>query len=151
MPTEPVAVVGAGNWGTTLAHLVASNGHPTRLWTRDRARSEEINTQRTHARWLPDLILAPGVTASISLEDVVAPARFVLIAVPSQAFREVCRQLGEVLRPEQLVVHGTKGLEAATHRRMTQILQEETCARQIGVLSGPNIAPEIARANRPAR
>jgi glycerol-3-phosphate dehydrogenase (NAD(P)+) len=57
----------------------------------------------------------------------------------------VCRELGELLRPEHLVVHGIKGLEAESHLRMSQVLLEETCVRQYGVLSGPNIANEVAR------
>lgn len=140
-----IAVIGAGNWGTTLAHLVASNGHHTWLWTRDAGQRDEINRQRSNQRGVPGLTIAPGVTATVDLAQAVAGASLVLVAIPSQAFREVARALGEVLAPEQVVIHGTKGLEAGTHRRMSQILQEETCARQIGVLAGPNIATEIAR------
>jgi glycerol-3-phosphate dehydrogenase (NAD(P)+) len=83
------------------------------------------------------------------LREALSEAALVLIAIPSQAFRSVCRQLGDVLSPDQFVLHATKGLEEKTHRRMTEILREETCAREIGVLSGPNIAAEIAE-GRPA-
>lgn len=139
-----VAILGAGNWGTTLAHLVASNGHEVRLWTRDGARALEVNHSRTSAS-VPGLVIADGVLASTSLVEVVRGAALVLVVLPSQAFREVCRALGEHASPEQPVVHCSKGLELGSHRRMSEILFEETCARQIGVLSGPNIAAEIAR------
>jgi glycerol-3-phosphate dehydrogenase (NAD(P)+) len=144
MAQLPIAVLGAGNWGTTLAHLVASNGHDVRLWTRDGARALEINRARTSAS-VPGLSLAHGVVASTSLAEVVRGAALVLVVLPSQAFREVCRALGDHVSPEQPVVHCCKGLELGTHRRMSEILLEETCARQIGVLAGPNIAAEIAR------
>lgn len=139
-----IAVLGAGNWGTTLSHVVASNGHLVRLWTREGARALGINEQRTSAS-VPGLRLASGVRAATALAEVVHGAALVFVVVPSQAFREVCRELGDCSRPDQLVVHCSKGLELGTHRRMSEILFEETCVRQIGVLSGPNIATEIAR------
>jgi glycerol-3-phosphate dehydrogenase (NAD(P)+) len=141
---QTIAVLGAGNWGTTLAHLVASNGRRVRLWTRDRARALEINEQRTSAS-VPGLRIAGGVHAATALGEVVRDAGLVLIVLPSQAFRGVCRDLGDCSSPDQLVVHCSKGLELGTHRRMSEILFEETSARQIGVLSGPNIAAEIAQ------
>jgi len=73
-----------------------------------------------------------------------AGAQLVVYVVPSQSFRELACASGEHLAPEQLVVHATKGLELGSHARMSTILREETCARQIGVLAGPNIATEIA-------
>lgn len=144
-----VAVLGAGNWGTTLAHLVGSNGHPVRLWTRETEVREEINERHTHTRSLPGLSIAPGVRATSDLADAVQRASLILIAIPSQAFREVCRVAADVLMPEQLVIHGTKGLENGSHQRMSEILLAETCVRQFGVLCGPNIASEVA-AGKPA-
>jgi glycerol-3-phosphate dehydrogenase (NAD(P)+) len=149
MTPAPVAVLGAGNWGTTLAHVVASNGRPVLLWTRNPAQRDEVNTQHTNGRAVPGLSLSRGVRAVSDLPEALRRASLVLMAIPSQSFRDVCRELGELLAPEQMVIHGTKGLEGKTHRRMTQILLEETCAKQIGVLAGPNIAAEVA-AGKPA-
>ena len=139
-----VSVIGAGNWGTTLAHCIASNGHHVALWTRDAAQRDEINAGRTNLRSVPGLVIAPGVRAVTELQEAIAGATLVLLVVPSQVFREVCRRAAEFLSPEQLVIHATKGLEQRTHRRMSQVILEETCVRQIGILSGPNIAAEIA-------
>jgi glycerol-3-phosphate dehydrogenase (NAD(P)+) len=147
--TSSVAVLGAGNWGTTLANVVASNGRTALLWTRSAEQRDEINSRHTSARAVPGLSLSPGVRAVTELAEAVREAPLVLMAIPSQAFREVSRALGELLAPEQMVIHGTKGLEGKTHRRMTQILVEETCAKQVGVLAGPNIAAEVA-AGKPA-
>ena len=140
-----IAVLGAGNWGTTLSDLIASNGHAVRLWTRDGAQRDEINGRRSNERAVPGLRIAPGVTATSELGEAVRGAELVLVVIPSQSFREVSRALGDVLAPEQVVLHATKGLERESNARMTEILLEETCARQVGVLSGPNIAAEIAR------
>ncbi len=143
------AVLGAGNWGTTLARLIAGNGHPVRLWTRDRDRRDEINTRHTNERSLPGHSLPPSVIAVTSMEEALSGAQLVFLVLPSQSFREVCREAGRALLPDQLVVHATKGLESVSHKRMTEILLGETCARQLGVLAGPNIANEIA-AGKPA-
>jgi glycerol-3-phosphate dehydrogenase (NAD(P)+) len=140
-----VAVLGAGNWGTTLAHLVGANGNRVRLWTRDATRCDQINRERTNPRAVPGLVLASTVTATTDLGEALGDAALVLAVIPSQALRDVCRNAGALLRPDHLVVHATKGLEVGTHRRMSEILLEETCVRQIGVLAGPNIAAEIAR------
>ncbi|MEO8876813.1 MAG: NAD(P)H-dependent glycerol-3-phosphate dehydrogenase [Polyangiaceae bacterium] len=143
--TKPVAVLGAGNWGTTLAHLIASNGCRVLLFTRDRTQCDEINRDRTNHRAGLDLRISPGVCAVTDLGDAVSETELLLIAVPSQSFRDVCRAAASVVRPEQLVIHCAKGLELETHRRMSEVLLEETCLRQIGVLAGPNIASEIAQ------
>lgn len=140
-----ITVLGAGNWGTTLSDLIASNGHAVRLWTRDGAQRDEINERRSNERAVPGLRIAAGVTATSELGEAVRGAELVVVVIPSQSFREVSKALGEVLAPEQVVLHATKGLERESNARMTEILLAETCARQIGVISGPNIAAEIAQ------
>jgi glycerol-3-phosphate dehydrogenase (NAD(P)+) len=139
-----VAVLGAGNWGTTLAHLIAINGHEVRLLTHTEEASHEINEEHRNHRFAPTLQIHPAVSASHRHEEVIDGAQLVLIAIPSQSFREVCRAAEAFLSPDQFVIHATKGLEGGTHRRMSEVILEETCLRQIGVLSGPNIATEIA-------
>lgn len=144
-----VAVLGAGNWGTTLADAIAKNHHRVRLYTRDPMQRDEINERRTNTRAIEGLEIAAGVRAVSDLDEAVRDAELVVIAIPSQAFRRVCREAGRALQPDQAVIHGTKGLEIGTHRRMSQILVEETCVRQLGVVAGPNIAAEVAQ-GRPA-
>lgn len=144
MSRMKVAVLGAGNWGSTLSHLAGINGHDVHLWSRDPEQVEEINTSHTNRRAVPELELSKNVQATTKLKHAIADASLVLMVIPSQAFRQVCRAAGEVLLPDQVVIHATKGLERDTHRRMSQLISEETCVRQIGVLSGPNIAGEIA-------
>ena len=141
----PIAVIGAGNWGTTLAQVIAARGCEVRLWTRDPVQRDEINQRRSNVRSAPGLVLDPRVLAVSDVSQAISIAELVLIAIPSRAFRAVCHVFAGVIRPEQLVVHGTKGFEIDSHRRMSEIICEETCARQIGALAGPNIAAEIAR------
>ncbi|MCA9681089.1 MAG: NAD(P)-dependent glycerol-3-phosphate dehydrogenase [Myxococcales bacterium] len=144
-PSTPprVCVLGAGNWGTTIAHLIGQNGHPVQLWARSQEMCDEINDSHANSRYLSGLSLSPNIRATSDLEAAVVEAELILIVIPSQAFRHICGQIGPLVRPAQLAVHATKGLELSSHRRMTEIMLEETCLRQIGVLSGPNIAREL--------
>jgi glycerol-3-phosphate dehydrogenase (NAD(P)+) len=138
-----VSVLGAGNWGTTMAHLIGQNGYRVRLWARSREAADEINQRRTNERYLPGLKLSENIDATARLDEAVHDMELLFLVIPSQAFREVCQQLGELVRPSQLAVHATKGLELGSYQRMTEIIAAETCLRQIGVLSGPNIAREM--------
>ncbi len=145
MSRPVVSVLGAGNWGTTLADLVARNGRRVWLWTHAPRQRDEINHQHSNRDAVPGLVVHDGVTATCEPAEALDGTGLILIAIPSQAFRQVCRVLAPHVQPEHLVIHGTKGLEAGTHRRMSEILQEETCVRQLGVLAGPNIAVEIGQ------
>src|SRR5665647_485768 len=138
-----ISVLGAGNWGTTLADLIAENGHAVNLWMRSHEQRDEINARHMNERAVPGLRLSDKVSATSDLAEAVHGAEIVLVVVPSTAFREVASALGGVLAPEQVVLHATKGLERETNARMTEILSEETCAKQIGVICGPNLAPEV--------
>lgn len=154
MPNEPshalrVSILGAGNWGTTLAQLVALNRHAVQLWTRTDAQRDEINELHTNTAFAPGLTLVPGVRATVDLASACAEADLVIIAIPTHAFREVCRAASPSLSPRQHVIHVAKGLEVGTHARMSEILAHETRAQSFGVLSGPNLAPEVA-AGKPA-
>lgn len=140
-----VAVLGAGNWGTTLAHLAGLNGHVVRLWTRSDDACRSINDDHRNPRGIEGLAIDARVTAGTSLAACVDGASVVMVVVPAQAFREVARALGDHLAPSQVVLHATKGIELGTHLRMSEVLAQETCAKVIGVLSGPNLAGEIAR------
>ncbi|PRQ07103.1 NAD(P)H-dependent glycerol-3-phosphate dehydrogenase [Enhygromyxa salina] len=141
-----VSVLGAGNWGTTIAHLIGQNGFTVKLWARKQELADEINQLRRNSRYISGLEgvqLSANIVATASLAEAVRGVPLVFIVIPSQAFRSVCEQLGELVEPSQLAVHATKGLELGTYKRMTEIMLEETCLRRIGVLSGPNIAREM--------
>ncbi len=139
------AVIGAGNWGTVLADLIAANGHPVSLWCRREDQAREINRRRTNARYLPGIRLHRNIRATHRIDEAVTGKELLIVVIPSKAFRDVCASMGPLLTPDQLAVHATKGFEASTHCRMSEILRQETCLRQLGVLSGPNIAPEVAQ------
>jgi glycerol-3-phosphate dehydrogenase (NAD(P)+) len=146
MPGTPlqITVVGGGNFGTALANIIARNGHVTHLWMRDVAQVAECVEQRENRRYLPGHPLEALVEPTSDLERAVALSRVVLVTVPSESFREAAERVAPHLDADDVLVSGTKGIEADGFRLMSQILADVTGAERIGVLSGPNLAEEIA-------
>jgi glycerol-3-phosphate dehydrogenase (NAD(P)+) len=144
-----IAVLGGGSFGTALAAILAECRRRVLLWVRRPEQAEEINQRHRNSAYLEGFDLPADLRAGCDLELAVRRSRVIMLVVPSQSFRAVARQVGDLIGGDQILVHGTKGLELDTFKRMSQILREETCARKIGVLSGPNLARELM-AGRPA-
>jgi glycerol-3-phosphate dehydrogenase (NAD(P)+) len=139
-----VAVLGGGSWGTTVASLTATNTETT-LWARDEQTAREINEEHRNSRYLGDAQLSRSLKATADLEEALAGADVLVMAVPSQSFRSVLGQVVEHVRPWIPVVSLVKGLEQGTRRRMTEIVAEVMPGHPAGVLAGPNIAREVVK------
>ncbi|MDN6179524.1 MAG: NAD(P)H-dependent glycerol-3-phosphate dehydrogenase [Halomonas subglaciescola] len=139
-----VAVLGGGSFGTALSSIAADNGAEVRQWMRDAALVEQINDEHRNGRYLPDYAMNEAVHASTDMQAVLEGAELVLIAIPSKAFRSVVQAARQWLRPEQILVSTTKGIETDSFMLMSQVLEEETGFSHIGVIAGPNLASEIA-------
>jgi glycerol-3-phosphate dehydrogenase (NAD(P)+) len=137
-----VAVVGAGSWGTTVAHIAAHNT-PTVLWARRKELADEINDAHVNSDYLKDFSLHPSLRSTSSLEEAVANADTVMMAVPSHGFRDCLVEVAPYVRPWVPVVSLTKGLEQGTRLRMTEVVHEVLPGHPVGVLTGPNLAKEI--------
>lgn len=137
-----VGVVGAGSWGTTVAAMAALNT-PTKLWARNHATTESINSRHTNPTYLGDRALPDELSASSDLEEVVRDADVVVMAVPSHGFREVLHAAAPMVRPWVPIVSLTKGLERETGKRMTEVVADELPGHPAAVLTGPNLAKEI--------
>jgi glycerol-3-phosphate dehydrogenase (NAD(P)+) len=145
---EPrVAVVGAGSWGTAFGSITADKGIHTTLWARREELAEAIATGHENPDYLPGIALPPALTATHDLEHAVSDADVVVMAVPSHTFRQNLRDVLVVMSGKAPVVSLVKGIEQDTHRRMSEVMQEEgdLPAPRIAVVSGPNLAKEIAR------
>ncbi|MDI3327381.1 MAG: NAD(P)H-dependent glycerol-3-phosphate dehydrogenase [Alicyclobacillaceae bacterium] len=143
-----IAILGAGSWGTALAAVLARNGHAVRLWTRRRELAEEINRTRLNRKYLPDCTVPEGVTAYWELPRAVERVRHIVVAVPSNAFMEVCRALSPHLDSGISVLHATKGIDVETGRRMSELLLDacpSVPGGRVAVLSGPSHAEEVIR------
>ena len=147
MPELPsVAVLGAGSWGTALALLLGKKGVQVALWARDGELAETIRREGQNPRYLPNFPLPPSVSPTSDLAGAVCEAEVLVFAVPAGALREVAGAVRECLPSCLLVISAAKGLEA-DGSRPSQVLQRalgERCG-DIVVLSGPNLALELAR------
>lgn len=137
-----VTVLGAGSWGTTVAHLAAHNA-PTVLWGRDGEVAKAINDRHENPRYLPGRELHADLSATDDLADAVGRADLLVVGVPSGGFRQALAAAEPHLRPWVPVISLTKGLERGTALRMSEVIEQELPGRPTGVLTGPNLAKEI--------
>ncbi len=143
-----IAVLGAGNWGTTAALLLHGNGHDVRLWEFFEERAREMIETRENARFLPGVTIPPGVTVTSSLEQALDGAEIVVFVVPSSVMRDTARSAARSgrLSGDAVLVSLSKGLEHDSLATMTDIIAEETGGgHPLAAMSGPCIANEIAR------
>lgn len=142
---KKISVIGAGGWGTALALLLAENRAQVRLWAHNPAVAEELVSKRTNETYLPGVRLPPNVYATGDLADTL-DAELVLIVTPSKAIREIAGQIAALgPNPETVFVSCTKGIEHDTGKLVSQILEEILPGSRVGVLSGPNLAVEVAQ------
>lgn len=139
-----VAVIGGGSFGTAIANIVADNGYPVCLWMRNTDRVEEVNTKHTNRDYLPDIPLNPALRASADLAEAVSDCDVVFVSVPSKSCREVAKQLSPLLAVGTMLISTTKGIESDSNQLMSEVLREEVPQARIGVMSGPNLAKELA-------
>ena len=140
---QPIAVLGGGSFGTAIANLLAENGHSVRLWMRDAEQAESIRAHRQNPRYLKGVTLLPAVNAVTDLGQTLADCRLIFVALPSSALRQALSPFAEQLSGKMLV-STTKGIEAQGFMLMSQILEQIAPQARIGVISGPNLAREVA-------
>jgi glycerol-3-phosphate dehydrogenase (NAD(P)+) len=145
--SSTIAVLGAGSWGSVLAQLGASNCREVRLWARTEEHARAINSTRANPPYVPeDFRLNERVRVLSALERVFeGGVGAILWALPSEATREQARRIAPFVRGEEILIHATKGIEAGTMKRISEVLREEIACPRIGVLSGPNLSFEVAR------
>ena len=144
---KQVAVLGGGSFGTVLANIAASNGYQVSLWVRDAEQALRINSEGANATYHPELRLSDNITADEDLASVIMDAQFIFVATPSIIFEEVISRLEPLISPSVTVISCTKGIKSQPFRTMTDIITQHLghiIGDKVGVLSGPNLAKEIA-------
>ena len=144
MVSNKISVIGGGSFGTVIANIIANNGYDVSFWIRSPEQADEINNTHENSQYLPDYELNRNVVATLDMADAVKDSDIVFLAVPSISFREVVKTVIAHASPEAMLVSMTKGIEAGSFLLMSQILKQESPNAKIGVLSGPNLAKEIA-------
>lgn len=138
-----VVVLGGGSFGTVLANLAASNGYKVSLWVRDSEHALRINSEGANKSYHPELKLSENILASESLKDVMQDASIIFVATPSIIFGQIITRMSKFIDNEAYVISCTKGIIDNPFRTLSQIISSEI-KNSIGVLSGPNLAREIA-------
>lgn len=138
---NPIAVLGAGAWGTALAVLLARNGQAVRLWDHDTNRLSQMASERIFA----GVAFPDQLTIALNLEDAVLGVTDICLVIPSHAFRQVLTQLKSLVSPDVRFVWGTKGLDPATHDFLHTVVYDVFSSNTpVAVLSGPSFAKEVA-------
>ncbi len=146
-----VAVMGAGSWGSAFSLVLADAGNEVRMWGRRADLCDTLTTTHENPDYLPGVVLPDAVSASSEPAKALEDADVVVLAVPSQTLRDNLGKWSHLLRPDSLLLSLMKGVELGTASRMSEVIAELTGAgpERVGVVSGPNLAKEIA-ARQPA-
>ncbi len=147
MSTSKISVIGGGSFGTVIANITAENGYEVSFWMRSESKAEQLNRTRENSQYLPNYQLNERVVATSDMAAAVKDSSLIFVAVPSSSFRQVVRDMVPHLAQSTVLVSTTKGIESGSFDLMTQILHQEAPNAKVGVLSGPNLAVEIAKKN----
>ncbi len=142
-----ISVIGGGSFGTVIANIIAENGYELSFWMRSASRAQELNRLQENTQYLPGYRLSERIIATSDVAAAVRDSKLIFVAVPSGSFRQVVRELVPHLLEDVVLVSTTKGIESGSFDLMSQILNQEMPQAKVGVLSGPNLAKEIASKN----
>ena len=143
MKSKNISVLGGGSWGTVLANLAASNQHSVTLWMRDSSVIDEVNRNKRNSKYLPQLELEEGIKATDDISTI-ENSEVIIFCIPSDSFREVSEIASKYIAKTTQLVTATKGVEKEKFSLMSQVLNEYMVDNPLGILSGPNLAKEIA-------
>jgi len=144
MNNKTVAVLGGGSWGTVLANLAAERGFKTTLWMRDSGVVEQVNLEKQNSKYLPGYKLSDNLVATSEMEAI-SSSDLVVFCIPSDSFRDIAKKAAPHIKTSSHLVTATKGVEEHGFVLMSHILNEVFGdEKSVGVLSGPNLAGEIA-------
>jgi glycerol-3-phosphate dehydrogenase (NAD(P)+) len=142
-----IAVIGAGAWGTALAvSLAGRGGHDLSLWAHSPDHAAELAETGENKRYLPGFILPADILITSDLNTAIDGADILLCVPPAQATRSILQQIAPSLKPAQVLISASKGIEERTFLRMSQVMSEFAPDNPIGTLGGPSFAQEVAAA-----
>ena len=143
---KKIAVLGGGSFGTVLANIAASNDNNVSLWVRDSEQALRINSEGANSTYHPELKLSSNIAASENLEEVLKDSDIILIATPSIIFENIVQRIVPMIEGGVHIISCTKGIKLDPFRSMSDIISMnvDLNINSVGVLSGPNLAREIA-------
>ena len=142
---KKICVLGAGSWGSALALSLAKKGYSITMWTLNQEQADKINTTKENINYLPGVLFPNNITLTTNIEDAVVDSKLIVLAVPSQAIRSICKQIKPFVSKEQVLVDVAKGLEKGTGLRLSEVCKDELPENPYVALSGPSHAEEVAK------
>jgi len=139
-----ISIIGSGSWGTAIAIMLAENGHHVRLWSYSQAECEGLKTHGENLPFLPGYKIPQSVEYTTDI-SACANADVIVCALPSFAVRKTMGQLSPYIKPGQVILNISKGLENDTLLTLSAVLREELPMGEIAVMSGPSHAEEVAQ------
>jgi glycerol-3-phosphate dehydrogenase (NAD(P)+) len=138
-----VSVFGAGAWGSTMAQVLSDAGNDVLLWGRNEEVISEINSSHTNAQYLESHILPENLVATSDLAAAFNYSDIYILAIPAQQLRATLEDWKAHVKPESIIVSTLKGIEISTQMRMTEVIQDVLGARDVAIITGPNLADEL--------
>ena len=138
-----VVVLGAGQWGTTMAQIFCDGGKHVLMWGRSQELVDEVNEKHTNSKYLDENILPVGLKATTDLREAFEYSNIYVLAVPAQTLRENLTAWKSMIQPNALFISTLKGIEVSTMSRMTEIISEVLETQNIAIITGPNLANEL--------
>ncbi len=140
-----VAVIGAGSWGTALSLQLARNGHTVQLWGHDPQHIQRLIQDKQNKEFLPGIELPANIHPVASLSQAVNDVHFILLVIPSKAYRDFLKQLKPLISSDTRVFWASKGFEIESGKFLHELVVEELGIEHYGVISGPTFATEVAK------
>lgn len=141
---KKVTVLGTGAWGTTLGQVLVDAGNDVLMWGRNREVVSEINNLHTNATYLEQAQLPPTLKATSDISQAFAFSRFYVLALPAQNLRAALGEWKPLIPSDATFVSTLKGIEVSTQLRMSEVIRSVTGIEKIAILTGPNLADELA-------
>ena len=140
-----ISVLGAGTWGTALTILLAENKHQVTLWSKLPREIEELESNRTKIKNLPGAVLPDSVKLTSDLNEALKEPELIVMAVASVYVRETAKSIASKIPSGMIIVNVAKGVEEATLKTLTEVIEDEIPQAEVAVLSGPSHAEEVSR------
>lgn len=138
-----VVVLGAGQWGTTMAQVLCDAGNHVLMWGRNQELVDEVNEKHTNSKYLEENILPIGLRATSDIQEAFAYSNIYVLAIPAQTLRENLIAWKTLVQPHSLFISTLKGIEVSTMSRMTEIITEIMQTENVAIITGPNLANEL--------
>lgn len=138
-----VVVLGAGQWGSTMAQVLCDAGNHVLIWGRNQEVVDEINNRHTNTKYLDQNVLPLGLKATSDLTEAFNYSNIYVVAIPAQTLRENLKNWKPLVQSEAMFISTLKGIEVSSMSRMTEIIHEIMETENIAIITGPNLATEL--------